>query len=150
LPPCYGAAMTCIYAMALPWHTSIHATSCEIWIITIYLFKNFTSCRLFSMDMSFLNCHMCFRLCIGLHRCRTWIESMMAMFNARLSQPISRIILGLALKKLVAWVICGVYMTNVRTSCDLAFAMKFVVHWMHTYSSRGSNGVVSFRFLLSM
>ncbi len=70
------------------------------------------------MEMSFLNCHPCFRLCTSLCKCRAWIESIMA----RWSQPISRIVLGLTSRKLIAWVICGVYMMIMR--CTLTLAMK--------------------------
>ncbi len=46
------------------------------------------------------------------------------MFGAKLSQPISKIILGLTLRKFVACVTHGVCMTTVKTSCALALAMK--------------------------
>jgi hypothetical protein len=49
---------------------------------------------------------------------------MMAMLGARKSQPISRVVLGLAARKFVAWVICGVYIMIVRTLCTLALTMK--------------------------
>jgi hypothetical protein len=49
---------------------------------------------------------------------------MVAMLNARSSQPISRIVLGLDLGKLVAWVTYDVCMTIMKTLCALAFAMK--------------------------
>jgi hypothetical protein len=60
----------------------------EIWIITIYLFKKFNSSQLHSMEMSFLNCHMCFQLRICLCKCKAWIENMMATLGARLSTNI--------------------------------------------------------------
>ncbi len=88
----------------------IFPMSCEIWIITIYLFKKFIFCRLLSMEF-LKNCHLCFWLRIGLHKCKAWIESMMAMLGARLSQLI--IVLGLALGKLVAWITCSVCMMTV-------------------------------------
>ncbi len=49
---------------------------------------------------------------------------MMAMFGVRLSQPILKTILGLALQKLVAWVTCSVCMTIMKTLCALALTMK--------------------------
>ncbi len=98
-------------------------------------------CQLLLMEMSFLNYHLCFWLCIGLHKCNAWIERMMAMFGARWSQPISRIVLALTSKKLVAWVIYDVYMTTMRTLCALVFAWNLLVQWMHTYSSCGSDAL---------
>jgi hypothetical protein len=49
---------------------------------------------------------------------------MMAILGARWLQLISRTILGLAFRKLIAWVTCGVYIMTMKTSCILALVMK--------------------------
>ncbi len=112
------------FAFALWHYLDIPPTSCKIWIITRYLFKKFNSCQLLLMEMFVSNSHPCFWLHVSLHKCRAWIQSMMAMLGARWSQPISRIVLGLTSAKLVTWVICGVFMMIVKISCALALAMK--------------------------
>ncbi len=114
-----------LFLASMLWHyQDIPPTSYEICIITRYLFKKISFYWLLSMEMFFLNCHPCLRLHTCLHKCRAWIENMMAVFGAGWSQPISRIILGLISKKLVAWVTYGVCMMIMKTLCALALAMK--------------------------
>jgi hypothetical protein len=122
--------------------------SCKIWIITKNLLKKFSYYQLLSMEMSYLNCHPCFRLHTCLRKCKAWIESMMTMFGARWSQLISIIVLGFISRKLLAWVTCGVYMTNGEALCTLALQWNLLVRWLHTYSNCWSNGTVSIHFLL--
>ncbi len=60
----------------MPWHQlNIPPTSCEIWIMTKFLYKKFNYCRLYLMGMSCSNFHQFFWLFIGLHICKAWIEA---------------------------------------------------------------------------
>ncbi len=102
------------------------------------------------MEMSFSNCHPCFQLHTSLCKFRVWIENMMAMLGARWSQPILRIILGLASGKLVAWVTCGFCMTIVKTLFALDCVMKSSNVVSAHISSHGSNGIVPIYFFLCM
>jgi hypothetical protein len=67
--------------------------------------------RWHSMKTFCLKCLSWPKTIIAHHRYKEWIESTMAMFGPRWSQPISRIILAWILGRFTAWVIYIVCMT---------------------------------------
>ncbi len=113
--------VSCLYAMALLRHTFNELQNLHM---RRYLFTKSNSYQLLLMGMYYLNYRHCFQMLTTPPKCKAWIESMVAMLCARWSQPISKIILGLTLERLVAWVICVVFKMIMKTLCILAFAMK--------------------------
>ncbi len=93
-------------------------------IMTRYLFTKSNSYRFLLMRMSYSNYRHCFQILTTPPKCKAWIESMVAMLGARWSQPISKIVLGLTSRRLVAWVSCVVFKMIIKTLCIIAFTMK--------------------------
>ncbi len=123
--PAWPVVFSLLFLTSMLWHSlDVPPMSCKIWIITRYLFKKFSSCWLFSMEMSFSYCHPFFQLFTSLCKCKAWIGSIMAMFGARWSQLLSKTILSLVSWRFVAWVTYAVYKMIVRTLCALLLTMK--------------------------
>ncbi len=123
-PPLLGVS-NFLFLASMQWHCQdILLTNYEICIMTRYLFTKSNFYRFLLMRMSYSDYHHCFQILTTPPKCKAWIESMVAMLGARWSQPISKIVLGLTSRRLVAWVSCVVFKMIMKTLCIIAFTMK--------------------------